>query len=157
MTTQVSASQPQATDDTTIAGAAEAIWVAVQGTLWSTLAVVPAGPDLPVAEIASALAAVGSAQRGDDHLIRALDLRGRPLAGSQELVDELAAPAPGPRLVVAVDFPLESQAALMFARSASATILVVALERTRSEDAAKIVELVGESRFLGAVVQPSAE
>jgi hypothetical protein len=149
MTTQAPTSH-QATDRD-ITRTAETLWVAVQDSYWPTLALVPAEPGLPVGTLATALATVGSRQRGQD--IEALDLQGRPLADSQELVEALTAPQPLYRSIVALDCPLESQAALLFARSAGAAILVVAMERTRLQDAERVKQLVGESRFLGAVVQ----
>jgi len=134
----------------TIVEAAEAVWVAVQGSPWPTLAVVPAEPGLSVGKLVGALAATGAAQRGQS--VEALDLQGRPLANSQKVVEALAAPQPVQRSIVAVDCPLESQAGLLFARSAGAAILVVAMEHTRMEAAERILDLVGRERFLGAVV-----
>ncbi|MCG6928008.1 MAG: glycosyltransferase family 2 protein [Acidobacteria bacterium] len=143
-----------ATTEAAITRAAEALWVAVQDSPWPTLALVPAEPGLAVGALATAVASVGAAQSGKS--IEGLDLRGRPLADSQALVEALAAPQPLHRTVVALDCPLESQAALLFARTAGMAILVVAMERTPSDDAERALELVGRSRFLGAVVQAPA-
>lgn len=155
MTTEIATLEHASGDpETSVAQAAEAVWVAVHDTPWGSLAIVPAEPGLPVGPLAEALARTGGAQRGQT--IESVDLRGRALADSQELVRSLAAPQPTHRSVVAVDCPLESQAALLFSRSAGAAILVLAMERTRTDHAERVVELVGRSRFLGVVVQAPA-
>jgi len=155
MTTEIATLDSRSGDgEASIARTAEAIWVAIHDTPWSSLAVVPAEPGLPVDALAAGLARVGSTQRGQ--AIETRDLRGRAVADSQDVVESLAVSEPRHHTVVAVDCPLESQAGLLFARSAGAAILVLAMEHTRSDDAERVVELVGRSRFLGAVVQAPA-
>lgn len=130
--------------------AAEAVWVAAQRSSWSSLVIVPAEPGLGVVPLARALAAVGSAQRGE--AVDGLDLRGVPLADSRAHVERLADRSRPYRRVALVDCPLESQAALLLATSADAAVLVVERERTTLEAAQSVIERVGAERFVGAVV-----
>lgn len=129
--------------------AAEAVWVAAQQASWASLVLIPAEPGLSVRALACAVAAAGSAQRGEPvEVVNAQDL---PLAGSRPLAEKLAAPDPLFRRVVAVDCPLEVQAALLLARSAGAAVLVLVMDRTPVATARRVLELVGPARFVGAV------
>jgi len=132
------------------ASAAEAIWVRTQKSPWSSLVVVPAGPGLPTAAVAEALAAVGTAQRGE--AVDSRDLRGVGLADSRPLVEMLADRGRPYQKVAAVDCPLDSQAALLLTSSADAAILVVQRDRTKLASARRVMDLVGPSRFVGAVL-----
>ncbi len=136
--------------DTAVERAAEAIWVAGQRASWSSLAVVPAETGLPVAALARAVAAVGSAQRGET--VDLLDLRGRTLADSRRMAEALADTSERYRRVAAIDCPLGSQTALLLASSADAALLVVVRDRTSLDSARRIVELLGLPRFVGAVI-----
>jgi cellulose synthase/poly-beta-1,6-N-acetylglucosamine synthase-like glycosyltransferase len=137
-------------DERALAQAAEAIWVAAQESPWSSLVIVPGEPGLDTAAIARAVAAVGSAQRGE--AVENRDLRGAPLADSRALTEALADRTRPYGRVVAVDWPVESRTALLLSRSADAAILVVQRRRTPLADARRVVELLGGPRFLGAVV-----
>jgi hypothetical protein len=130
--------------------AAEAIWVTAQRSVWSSLVIVPAEAALTTAPIARAVAAVAAAQRGE--AVEYLDLGAVALADSRPLAEKLADKTRSYCHVVAVGCPLESQTALLLASSADAAILVVARERTLLASARRVLELVGSSRFLGAVV-----
>jgi hypothetical protein len=130
--------------------AAEAIWVRAQKSAWSSLVVVPAGPGLPTAAIAEAVAAVGTAQRGE--AVGSRDLRDVSLADSQPLVETLGDRGRRYHHVVAVDCPLDNQAALLLSSAADAAILVVQRDRTKLASARRVLDLVGPSRFVGAVL-----
>jgi hypothetical protein len=129
--------------------AAEAVWVAAQQAPWASLALIPAETGLSVSELARAVAAVGSAQRGEP--VEVVDAQSTPLAGSRSLAERVAAPGPPFSRVVAVDCPLGDQTGLLLARSAGAAVLVLALERTPVAEARRVLELVGPARFVGAV------
>lgn len=133
-----------------LVSAAEAIWVRAQKSPWSSLVLVPAGPGLPTAAIAEAVASVGTAQRGES--VGARDLGGTGLAESRPLVEMLADRSRLYRHVVAVDCPLDSQAALLLSSAADAAILLVQRDRTRLASARRVLDLVGASRFVGAVL-----
>jgi hypothetical protein len=141
---------PESASAAELARAAEGIWVATQRAAWSSLVVVPAVTGLPAAEIAGALAAAGTLQRGEP--VENLDLRGFPLARSRPMVEALADSSRPFCRVAAVDCPLDSQTAVLLASSAGAAILLVERETTGVEAARRVLELVGQTRFLGAVV-----
>jgi hypothetical protein len=136
--------------DPAIVRAAEAIWVAAQRKVWSSLVIVPAQPDLVTGPIAQAVAAVGSAQRGEP--VESLDLEGLALADSRAQAEKLADGARPCRYVAAIDCPLDSPTALLLSSSATAAVLVVERDRTTLAAAERILELVGSARFVGAVV-----
>jgi hypothetical protein len=133
-----------------LASAAEAIWVRTQRSPWSSLAVVPAGPGLPTSAVAEALAAVGTGQRGE--AVASRDLRGVGLADSRPLVEMLADRSRRYQQVAAIDCPLDSQAALLLSSAVDAAILVVLRDRTKLATARRVLDLVGPSRFVGAVL-----
>jgi hypothetical protein len=137
-------------DAEALARAAEAVWVAAQGRSWSSLVVVPADPGVSTARLAQAVAAAGSAQRGEP--VEGLDLGGLALAQSRPAADSLADAASPYRRVAAIDCPLSSQTALLLASAAGGAVLVVTERQTELASARRLVELVGPSRFLGAVV-----
>jgi hypothetical protein len=116
--------------------------------------VVPAGPGLPTAAIAQALASVGSAQRGEP--VASHDLRGAGLADSRPLVEMLADRSRRSHHVAALDCPLESQAALLLSSAADAAVLVVQRDRTKLASARRVLDLVGPTRFVGAVLVTSS-
>jgi GT2 family glycosyltransferase len=138
------------TDERALAQAAEAIWVAAQEKVWSSMVVVPGERGLDTSALARAVAAVGSAQRGE--AVENRDLRGAPLADSRALADALADKTRPYGRVVAVDWPVESRTALLLSRASDAAVLVVQRQRTQVDDARRVLELLGSSRFLGAVV-----
>jgi hypothetical protein len=148
MTDENQASEPVLAPD--LAEAVEGIWVAAQKAAWSSLVVVPARTGLPAAEIARALAAAGTLQRGEP--VESLDLRGLPLGRSRPMVEALSDSARPFHRVVAVDCPLDSQTAVLLASSAGAAVLVVERETTSVDAARRVLELVGPARFLGAVL-----
>lgn len=137
-----------------LAGAAEAIWVRAQKTRWSSLVLVPAGPGLPTAALADAVASVGTAQRGE--AVSSQDLVGAALASSRPLVELLADRSRPYRHVVAVDCPLDSQAALLLSSAADAAVLVVQRDRTTLASARRVLDLVGASRFVGSILVTAA-
>ena len=130
--------------------AAESVWVAVQGRGWSSLVIVPADAGINVVALARAVAAVGSAQRGEP--IDGLDLRGVPLSESRPHAERLADRSRSFRRVAVVDCPLDSQAALLLARNADAAVLVVERDRTTLEAARRMIQQLGHDRFVGAVI-----
>jgi hypothetical protein len=131
------------------------LWVAVQASPWTSLAIVPAVSGLSVAEVARALAEVGGEYHG--RTIELIDARGLAFGGARELVERLSAPAQPHAAVAVLDCPLDSQAALLVARAASAALLVVPVGRARLADAQRVLESVGRSSFIGAVTLASSE
>jgi hypothetical protein len=133
-----------------LAEAAEAVWVVAQRSTWTSLVLVPADATLSTGPLAVAVAAAASAQRGEP--VEYLDLREVTLVDSRPVVDKLADKNRRWRYVAAVHCPLESQAALLLASAADAAILVIEKEQTLLRSARRILDLLGEDRFLGAVL-----
>lgn len=148
--TAVRAAAAPAAGDVALERAAEAVWVAAQRSNWSSLVIVPAEPGLSVVSLARAVAAVGSAQRGEP--VDGLDLRGVPVAESRPHAERLADRSRPYHRVALLDPPLESQAAVLLAGSADAAVLVVERDRTPVEQAERVIELLGRERFIGAVI-----
>ena len=124
--------------------------MAAQKHNWSSLVMVPAEASLVTVPIARAVAAAASIQRGE--AVEFLDLRGLGLADSRPLAERLADNGKPYRHVAAVSCPLDSQTALLLSSSADAAILVLEQDRTPLAAARRVMELVGPSRFVGAVV-----
>jgi hypothetical protein len=134
----------------TLDRAAEAVWVAARQRTWSSLVVVPAEPGLGAGPLARAVAAAASTQRGET--VEYLDLRGVALGASRPLADRLAEDGKPYRVVAAVACPLDDRMAQLLSSSADAAILLLEQGATALAAARRVVELVGPSRFLGAVV-----
>jgi len=141
--------------ETELRKACEAVWVAAQGYPWTTLAVVPSGAGQSVAAFALELATVGSEYYG--RTVEFVDGTGLELHGARALVDRLSGATGLHSLVVALDDPLESQSALLAARTASRVVAGVALGHSRLSDMKRLVESVGQERFLGATVSGSPD
>jgi hypothetical protein len=130
--------------------AAEAVWVAARQRRWSSLVVVPAEPGLAAGPLARAVAAAASTQRGET--VEYLDLRDVALGASRPFADRLAEDGKPYRVVAAVACPLDDRMALLLASSADAAILVLEQGGTFLASARRVLDLVGPSRFVGAVV-----
>ena len=135
--------------------AAESVWVAAQKAGWSSLVIVPAEAGISAVALARAVAAVGSAQRGEP--VDGLDLRGLPLAESRAHAERLADRSRTFRRVALLDCPLDSQAALLLAQNADAALLVVERDHTTMETARRVIEKLGQDRFVGAVIVEPAK
>src|SRR5262245_25470636 len=118
--------------------AAEAIWVAAQKAAWSSLVIVPAQPGLATATVARAVAAAGTAQRGET--VEYLDLGGRPLAESRALAERLGETSRRYGCVAAVDCPLDSPTARLLSSTAGAAILVIERDTTTLASARQILD-----------------
>jgi hypothetical protein len=130
--------------------AAEGIWVAAQKAVWSTLAIVPAEARLRTAELARAVAEVGEAQRGER--VEPLDLEKATLANTRTIIESFADESRPYARVVALGCPTDERAAELLATSVAAAVLVLEQEGTRIAAARRVLEIVGEDRFLGAVL-----
>lgn len=126
------------------------LWFALVQRAWSSLAIVPVGPDVPALFAASALASAGRLYR--HWMVHLLDAEGAgpPAAGS--VVDAAAdIAARGEQSIIAVDSPLANHAAIHIARSADAALLLVPLGRAGLVAARRTIECIGRERFIGSV------
>jgi hypothetical protein len=135
---------------TAVDRAAEAVWVAAQRRIWSSLVIVPADPSVNAVSLARAVAVAGTAQRGEP--VEGLDLRGLPLSESRAHAERLADRSRPYRRVAIVDSPRQSQTALLLASAADAAVVVVERDRTAVEDVRWLVEQLGQERLVGAVM-----
>ena len=126
----------------------------LKGT-WNSLAVIPATPNESATPIATALAEVSHLVRGRE--ARLFSTEGMEVSGvARVIVDMTHQVDEGHLAVVAVESVLAKQSGVPVALAADAALLVVTLGVTRMEEARRTIELVGESKFIGAVtVEPS--
>lgn len=122
---------------------------------WNSLAVVPAGPSVSVGPIASALVEVSHLVRGRQ--AKLFSAEGLEMAGvSKVIVDMMQQVDEGGLSVVVVDPVIARQAGIPVTLAADAALLVVHLGVSRIADAKRTVDLVGPSKFIGAVTVESA-
>lgn len=131
------------------------LWVEIQGSPWTSLAVVPAVPGLSAEGVAREVARVGGEYHGRE--IELVDARGLAFSGARELVERVSSAAGRHALVAVLDCPLGSQAALLVARAASSALLVVPVGQARLADARRTIEGVGAANFIGAVTLVAPE
>jgi len=117
---------------------------------WNSLAVVPAAPQVSVSAIASALVEVSHLVRGRQ--AKLFSAEGLEMGGvSKVIVEMIHQVDEGGLAVVTVDSVISKQAGVPVTLAADAALLVVHLGVTRTEDAKRTVELIGEGKFIGAV------
>jgi hypothetical protein len=126
----------------------------LKGT-WNSLAVIPATPDVSASAIAAVLVEVSQLVRGRE--ARLFSTEGLELSGVARVIVDMTHQVDGGGLaVVVVESVLVKQAGVPVALAADAALLVVTLGVTRVEEAQRTLELLGASRFIGAVtVEPT--
>lgn len=131
----------------------ERLWVAGMRVPWTSLALVPAVPGVPVQGVAEALVNVGGEYCGRP--VELIDARGVTMSQVRELSERVGAARERHALVIMLDSPLVSQSTQVVAHAASAALLVVPVGPTLLGEARRTIEAVGRSRFIGAVtLQP---
>jgi hypothetical protein len=126
----------------------ERIWVALLDHPWRSLALVPATIGVSTNALARNVAQVGSDYQGQ--AVRFVPAEGLRLGGSRKLLESLGIGAPF-GCVISTDSPIESEAALLLARTVDAVLLVVPLERARVGEVRSLIERIGRTRVVGAV------
>lgn len=127
------------------------LWLATQRRPWTTLALIPVGEDIPVAQVSAALVAAGRQHLSgtivacDETKVSLSTLESRRSA-----IVERARCAE--RVIVALPDVLQSPAALALAQAADAAILCVGLGSSAIDEAERIVEELGRERVLGSVI-----
>jgi hypothetical protein len=140
--------------------ASQALWFAVQGRPWWSLAVVPAGPDESALEVANALYDVGALVSGGP--MRLLDARSVTLTSSASFIvnmtslvsppEERRATGGDQRAVVVLASVIDEPAGIPIALAADAVVLTVTLGSTDIDAARRTVELVGAEHVLGCIL-----
>ncbi|HXX32531.1 MAG TPA: hypothetical protein VEJ89_17650 [Myxococcaceae bacterium] len=149
--------QPLSVLPSTPAASAQAVWFAVQGKPWSSLAVVPAGHGESALAAGNALYDVGVLASGGP--MKLLDGRSVTLATSASFIVNMTSllTASGDRrpqaqrLVVVLASVLEQPASIPIALAADAVVVTVTLGTTSLDDARQTLELVGAEHVLGCI------
>lgn len=133
------------------------LWFALERRAWSFLTILPAQPDGPALEAATAILEAG-APYAYSQKIHLQDATGISPADAPRLVVELRERiARGERVVVVLDSLLTHPASLPLALAADGVLLCVALGETQFAAARKTMEYVGAERFVGSVIFPKAK
>jgi hypothetical protein len=125
------------------------LWPRLADGGWGSLAVVPCDPAGNAAEIARALAEVGT--RLGEAPVVAVAAEALDYASARDLL-ELQRRTASTRVVLALPPVLVEPLGLAVARAADAVLLTVVRGRTRLADVRRTVELVGRERLLGCVL-----
>ena len=149
--------QPFSVLSATPAAAAQALWFALQGKPWSSLAVLPAGRGESSLGAGTALYDVGVLASGGP--MRFLDGRGVTLATTASFIVNMTTlltaserrPPAAQRLVVVLTSVLEQPGSIPIALAADAVVLIVTLGTTSLDDARRTLALVGAEHILGCI------
>jgi hypothetical protein len=129
------------------------LWFAALRRDWASLAVLPAHPEGSAEEVAQALAKVARLHK--DEGVKVISARGADLAATSRLIIDMTSHvAQGGLCILVLDSVLNNPAGIPLALAADAALLCVELGETDSESAKRTVELIGSSRFVGAVTMP---
>ncbi len=121
---------------------------------WPSLAVVPATPALSASVVAHAIVELTQLVRGTKAKLFSTEGLEVP-AVSKVIIDVSQHVKAGGAAVVAIDSVVSRQAGVPMALAVDAALLVVHLGVTRMEDAQTTVDIIGRSRFIGAVTLES--
>ena len=129
------------------------LWFAALRRDWASLAVLPAHPEGTADAVAQALARVAKIHK--DEAVKVISARGADLAATSRLIIDMTSHvAQGGLCIVVLDSVLTNPAGIPLALAADAALLCVELGETDSDSAKRTVDLVGASRFVGAVTVP---
>jgi len=138
------------------------LWFSLQRLEWSTLVVVPAGPESSGMDFGRPLYEVGRLALGER--LRLLDARQVQVAGSAGIIlDMLGAdpkrPAPtqwSERALVVIESIVSHPTGIPLALAADAIVLGLELGRSSLVSARRTLDTLGRSRFVGCVTLPAA-
>ncbi len=133
------------------------LWFAIQRLEWSSMVLVPAGPETSALEVGKSLHEVGRLAMGDR--LRLIDGRGVKVDGTASLILDMTGDSPvrpaGPqlseRVLVMIDSPLEQPSGVPIALAADAAILCIELGKNTTASARETLQLIGSQRFLGCI------
>jgi hypothetical protein len=155
MTAPSTETAPPALSDKDIpASEIQRLWFAALRRDWSSLAVLPAHPEGSADGVAQALARVARLHK--DEGVKVISARGADLAATSRLIIDMTSHvSTGGLCIVVLDSVLTNAAGIPLALAADAALLCVELGEADSDSARRTVELVGASRFVGAVTVPA--
>lgn len=126
------------------------LWFATLKKDWSSLVVVPANPGGAATGVARALAQVATLHK--DSAVKLISGEGADLhSASRLIIDMTTHVASGGLVIVVLESVVSNPAGISVALAADAALLCIQLGETDLESAERTVELIGESRFVGAV------
>lgn len=126
------------------------LWFATLKKEWGSLAVLPAHPAGSAAVVGKALAQVASLHK--DSPIKLITAEGTDLAGASRLIIDMTSHVgQGGLAIVVLDSVISNPAGIPVALAADAALLCVHLGDADVDSGRRTIELIGESRFVGAV------
>ena len=126
------------------------LWFATLKKDWNSLVVLPAHPGGAATSVARALAQVASLHK--DSAIKLISGEGADLQNASRLIIDMTSHvAAGGLVIVVLESVVSNPAGIPIALAADAALLCIQLGETDFESAERTVELIGESRFVGAV------
>ena len=126
------------------------LWFATLKKDWSSLVVLPAHPGGAATSVARALAQVASLHK--DNPIKLISGEGADLQNASRLIIDMTTHvAAGGLVIVVLESVVSNPAGIPVALAADAALLCIQLGETDFESAERTVELIGDSRFVGAV------
>jgi hypothetical protein len=126
------------------------LWFATLKKDWSSLVVLPAHPGGAATKVASALAQVAAVHK--DSPIKLISGEGADLQTASRVIIEMTTHvASGGLVILVLESIVSNPAGIPIALAADAALLCIQLGETDFESAERTVELLGESRFVGAV------
>ena len=135
------------------------LWFAIQRLEWSTLVVLPAGPEISAHAFGGPLHQVGALAMGDR--LRLIDATTVELRETAPLILDMASASPvraaaprNERVMVLLESVLSRPTGIPIALAADAAVLCVELGKTTLASARETIEIVGAQRFVGCVVLP---
>lgn len=126
------------------------LWFATLKKDWSSLVVLPAHPGGQATNVARALAQVAAVHK--DAPIRLISGEGADLQNASRLIIDMTTHvASGGLVILVLESVVSNPAGIPVALAADAALLCIQLGETDFESAERTVQLLGESRFVGAV------
>ena len=126
------------------------LWFATLKKEWSSLAVLPAHPGGSAAVVGKALAQVASLHK--DSPIKLINAQGTDLAGASRLIIDMTSHVGmGGLAIVVLDSVISNPAGIPVALAADSALLCVQMGEADVDSGKRTIELIGESRFVGAV------
>ena len=133
------------------------LWFSLQKLQWSSLLILPAGPDWSSLDFGRPLYQVARLAMGPR--VRLLDARGVKLTRTAPLILDMTGASPdrasgsesGERVLVLLDSVLSHPSGVPVGLAADAAILCIELGKTTLAHAQETLRLVGAQRFVGCV------
>ena len=136
---------------------AQQLWFRVRLHEWSSLVIVPCGPDGSAAAVASQLCEAGRVL--SEAPVTVLHAESMDLGAIADLMVELSnrpkvgrAAPDQQRVVISIDPVLANPLGTGIAQAADASLLCVQLRKATLADARATLDLVGRERFIGSVL-----